>query len=241
MAVTQKLRCEVVEITDVGEHVYTVELKPERPIPRFLPGQFLHLALDAYDPCSFWPESRVFSIASCPSERGRLNISYSVRGRFTARMERELAEGRTVWVKLPYGDFVVEDISDVVLLAGGTGITAFMAFLRGRTADFRHELYLAYGARDRDFLIYRDIIDAQAETLERVHLFYFVERATDGRPPPERERVGRLSLGSIWPALRDPNGATFYLSGPPQMLRDLSQELRTRGISPPRIRIDAWE
>jgi ferredoxin-NADP reductase len=241
MAVSQKLCCQVVKITHVGEQVYTVDLKPERPIPRFLPGQFLHLALDAYDPCSFWPESRVFSIASSPFERGRLNISYSVRGRFTTRMERELTEGRVVWVKLPYGDFVVEDTSDVVLLAGGTGITAFIAFLRGLTAGFRHEVCLAYGARTRDFLIYRDIIEAQAKRVDRLHVSYFVERATDGKPPPETERVGRLSLGALWSELRDPHGATFFVSGPPQMLRDLAQDLRDRGVSPPRIRIDAWE
>ena len=32
----------------------------------FKPGQFLHLALDAFEPGGFWPESRVFSIASAP-------------------------------------------------------------------------------------------------------------------------------------------------------------------------------
>jgi ferredoxin-NADP reductase len=241
MAVTQRLRCQVAKIAHVGEHVYTIELKPERLIPRFLPGQFLHLALDAYDPCSFWPESRVFSIASSPFDRGRLKIAYSVRGRFTARMERELTEGRVVWVKLPYGDFVVEDSSDVVLLAGGTGITAFIAFLRGLTADFRHEVYLAYGARTREFLIYRDIIEAQAKRIDRLHVSYFVERATDGKPPPKKERVGRLSLEALWSELRDPYGATFFFCGPPQMLRDFSQDLRDRGVSAPRIRIDAWE
>ena len=37
---------------------------PNGRAPRFRPGQFLHLALDAYDPSGFWPDSRVFSIAS---------------------------------------------------------------------------------------------------------------------------------------------------------------------------------
>ena len=117
MAVAQKLACQVERIIHHGGHVYTVDLGPERPAPRFRPGQFLHLALDAYDPSGFWPESRVFSIASSPMQRDRLRITYSVQGRFTARMEKELAEGQWVWIKLPYGEFVVEDTRDVVLFA----------------------------------------------------------------------------------------------------------------------------
>src|SRR3954451_21559102 len=106
MAVAQKLGCVIEGIVDHGAHVYTLALRPERPAPRFRPGQFLHLALDPYDPTGFWPESRVFSIASAPHERDRLRITYAVHGRFTGRMESEAIEGRRVWVKLPYGDFV---------------------------------------------------------------------------------------------------------------------------------------
>lgn len=123
----QKLPCRVQKIIDHGDRVYTVELLPERPLPRFKAGQFLHLALDDYNPSCFWPESRVFSIASSPTQRYYLRISYSVKGSFTTRMENDLHEGMLVWVKLPYGDFVIRDNGDVVLLAGGTGITAFIS------------------------------------------------------------------------------------------------------------------
>ena len=148
----QKLRCLINKITDHGDHVYTVDLAPERPVPRFKPGQFLHLALDDYDPSGFWPESRVFSIASSPAQRNNLKISYSVRGRYTARMENELNSGRTVWVKLPYGDFVIRDANNVALLAGGTGITAFIAFIDGLTNEFHNNIFLAYGARKPEVL-----------------------------------------------------------------------------------------
>ncbi len=108
MAVTRKLACEVRSVTDHGERVYTVELEPSMPVPRFKPGQFMHLALDPYEPGGFWPDSRVFSIASSPGERHRLTITYAVKGVFTTRMERELAPGVPVWAKLPYGEFMVD-------------------------------------------------------------------------------------------------------------------------------------
>ena len=243
MATAQKLRCQVVRIVDHGELVYTVELHPERPAPRFRPGQFLHLALDEYDPSGFWPESRVFSIASAPSQRDLLRISYSVRGRFTTRMAQELAEGGWVWVKLPYGEFVIEDGSDIVLFAGGTGITAFAAFLDGLTPAFRHATYVAYGARSADLLIYRSLVEARADLIPGLRAFYFVER---GEPSSVRdgqsfEMVGRLSVEAIWPHLAAPKQATYYLAGPPVMLKTLTASLQDHGIAADAIRIDAWE
>jgi len=245
MAVVQKLPCWVEQIIHHGDHVYTVILRPERPAPRFRPGQFLHLALDAYDPSGFWPESRVFSIANSSIQRDRLRISYSVRGRFTSRMEKELVEGGQVWIKLPYGEFVVDNTRDLVLFAGGTGITAFTAFLNGLMPGSRHAVYLAYGARTRSLLIYRDLVQERAETVPSLHVSYFVEQDTETRlamkETDELYNIGRLSVAAIWSKIQGLRGATYYISGPPAMLQVISQDLRDMGIDAEAIKIDAWK
>ena len=163
MPVPRKMRCAVTRVIDHGEQVYSIFLTPEKRLPRFLPGQFLHLALDPYDPSSFWPESRVFSIASSPSDQQCVRITYAVKGKFTARMEKELAAGKEVWVKLPYGEFIVNNSGDVVLFAGGTGITAFSAYLDQLAADQENAISIFYGARSFDLLIYRSMIDHKVE------------------------------------------------------------------------------
>lgn len=62
-----KLEAEVSEIVDYGDGIYSVKFQLLSGLARFKPGQFLHLALDPYDPSEgYWPESRVFSIASMP-------------------------------------------------------------------------------------------------------------------------------------------------------------------------------
>ena len=76
MSTPRKIRCVIEGVADHGDRVYTVDLKPERPVPAFRQGQFMHLTLDEYDPSGFWPESRVFSIASSPVERNRLKVIY---------------------------------------------------------------------------------------------------------------------------------------------------------------------
>jgi ferredoxin-NADP reductase len=225
--VSQKLACVVERVVAHGGRVYTLVLRPERPVPRFRAGQFLHLALDRYDPTGFWPESRVFSIASSPAERDSVRITYAVKGRFTGRMEKEAVEGRDVWIKLPYGDFFVDDRADVALFAGGTGVTAFTAFLEGLPAGTPRRVALAYGARSDDLLIYRDVVDRSAARVPALKVAYVA-----GQP---------LSPDTLWEWLRDPMATEFYISGPPAMLRGIGEALRRRGVAPEAIHIDAWE
>jgi len=243
MAVAQKLRCRVEAVVDHGDRVYTVSLRPTHPAPRFRAGQFLHLALDPYDASRFWPESRVFSIASAPSQRDLLRISYSVQGRFTARMEAEIVEGREVWIKMPYGDFVVDPHTDAVLFAGGTGITAFSAFIGELTPEAGQSVVLAYGARSRRLFIYHDVVERCARLVPSLDVAYFVERdepnpAVAGVPAAG---IGRVSVDVVWPRVRRASEADYYISGPPAMLQTISHDLRARGIAADRIHIDAWE
>jgi ferredoxin-NADP reductase len=239
MAVTQRLACVVQGIAAHGERVYTVTLRPDRPAPRFRAGQFLHLALDPYDPTGFWPDSRAFSIASAPADRNAVRITYAVHGKFTERMERELAEGREVWIKMPYGDFVIDAGADVMLFAGGTGVTAFTAFLEALEPAAGRPVGLAYGARTGGLLIYRDAVDRCAARVPSLDVSYFVEHGGHGDPPAVT--AGRVSVDAVWPRLRRPLETQYYISGPPPMLKGISQDLRARQIAPEAIHIDAWE
>ena len=241
MAIAQKLCCKVQRIVDHGKRVYTVDLVSGKLFPVFKPGQFLHLALDTYDPAGFWPESRVFSIASPLHQRERLSITYSVRGRFTARMERELTEEKKVWIKMPYGEFIIHAASDVALFAGGTGITAFTAFLYALTPAFPHKVYLVYGARNADLLIYHDLVQRWASNDSRFRAFYFVEQDAYGKSAARSETIGQLSVAAVWSRIENPLETTYYISGPPPMLKGISRDLSDCGIRADAIRIDAWE
>ena len=222
--------CTVRDVIDHGERVYTVELEPSMPVPRFTPGQFLHVALDPYEADGFWPESRVFSIASSPEERDRLSITYAVKGTFTTRMERELAAGGTAWVKLPYGEFVVEPDRDAVLFAGGTGITAFTAFLRSLTPQRAKRVLLFYGARTPELFVYGELVRSRAREVPAL-TSHLVSEATDGR----------LDVAAAWPAIATLEDPLFYLSGPPTMLTAITAQLHGRGVTVDAIRTDAWE
>jgi ferredoxin-NADP reductase len=230
VAVVRKILCSVTDVVDHGAHVYTAELRPSAPVPRFKPGQFLHLALDAYEPGGFWPESRVFSIASPPQQRDRLKITFAVKGAFTTRMERELTEGREVWVKLPYGEFVVDASRDAVLFAGGTGVTAFTAFLQSLKPDAAPGVLLFYGARTPELFIYGALAEECAREVPSLTSVLVPE--TSG---------GFLDVKAAWHAIETLDAPLFYLSGPPQMLAAITRQLRARGVSAAAIQTDAWD
>ena len=230
MTVVRRILCVVREVTDHGERVYTVELEPSSPVPMFKPGQFLHLAIDPYDGSGFWPESRVFSIVSSPRDRHRLTITYAVKGAFTTRMERELTSGARVWVKLPYGEFVVDSSKDTVLFAGGTGVTAFTAFLESLAPEQATRVLLFYGARTPDLFVYGPLVQERARAVPPL-MACLVSEATHGR----------LRVDAAWPAIATLEHPLFYLSGPPQMLTALTGQLLGQGVRAEDIRIDAWE
>ncbi len=239
----QKILCRVAEIIPHGERVYTVLLQPQARMPRFAAGQFLHLALDTFRPGDFWPDSRCFSIASSPSQTDTLRITYAVKGVFTTRMERELATGCDVWIKMPYGEFIVARDRDVCLLAGGTGMTAFTAFLTDLPAEHPHEVDVFYGARRTGLLIYRKLLEQWAlgcttsSSRACSHLWLCAEE------PSLEEAVeqGRLDLDYIAGRLDQPSKLTYYVAGPPAMIKALTAGLPTLGVPSSQIVVDAWE
>ncbi len=234
----QKIPCRVAEVIDHGDRVYSVLLRPQARLPRFVAGQFLHLALDHFEPGDFWPESRVFSIASPSSQPDLLKITYSVKGIFTTRMEIELCPGREVWVKLPYGEFAVDRHKDGCLLAGGTGITAFAAYLGQLTADQPNRVLLFYGARRQDLLVYRSAVEEAGRRCSRLTVHLFAEQ---GMEAGSSVMPGRLDIDHIWPLLDEPAGLTYYIAGPPAMIAGLTGGLRARGMRDYQILVDAWE
>ncbi len=164
----------------MGSKSIACSLSRKSPAPSFLPGQYLNLALDEYEPSVAWPESRSFSIASAPAERSRLRITYAVKGHFSTRMGAELHVGSPVWVDMPYGEFIINTAGDVCLLAGGTGVAAFTGFLAGLPAAYPHQVHLFYGARRPGQLIYRSLVQAAAQHCPGLQVRYFAEQEWDG-------------------------------------------------------------
>ena len=243
-----KLKAQVLSVKSFGTGTYSVKFKTAVVPPRFKAGQFMHLTIDEYDPAGgFWPESRVFSIASAPG-MSELEIVYSVKGRYTQRMAEYLSTGRDVWLKLPYGNFIIDATispgQDVVVIAGGTGISPFLPYFHSLVVNNQktRTVRLYYGIRQNSMLLARELLEACARSaLLEASLFVENEQPDVDLPLLIRKESGRLDINRIHVESSDLNNPAFFISGPPAMINAFKEGLAQAGISSENIIIDEWE
>jgi ferredoxin-NADP reductase len=240
MATPIRFAVEVAAVHRHSEDVATYEFRYLDKRPRHKPGQFLHLALDPYDPAGHWPESRVFTLANGATNQDVVRLTIADKGKFTHRILSELCVGSRVFMKAPYGEFVVrtDPQAEVVLIAGGTGVTPFVAFMEdAMVKGLDGRVWLHYGAREPDLLVFRELAEQCATRFPHFQTRYYAETGA-----AEGITRGRIDLNSICGALGDVSRATFYLCGPPVMIDVFSERLKSQfGVAPTQIKVDDWE
>ncbi|HUX57538.1 MAG TPA: FAD-dependent oxidoreductase [Bacteroidales bacterium] len=241
MSSPRKVKAVVVGLKRYIDDITWYRLKPEFSC-RFKPGQFLHLALDSYDPGFNWPESRVLSIANAPG-REYIDILVSSKGRFTNRMINELSIGAQVWLKLPYGIFNFNDSvgKDVVLVAGGTGISPFVSFLENifENKDDYRSINLFYRVREPDLVVFEKNIEKYKQNINGFHYRLFCENInSSGSLPFEHGILPVKEIVNQTVLYCDP---VYYLSGPKAMIESFEKELTDKEILSDKIFFDKWE
>lgn len=247
MANPIKISSTIQSIEKYGDAVYKITLVPSKRLPRFKAGQFLHLTIDAYDPQGgWWPESRVFSIASHPTDEN-IEIVYSVKGAYTNRMKEYLEPGKEVWLKLPYGDFSVQSVltdnQDVILVAGGTGVSPYIPFVKKEMSSFsENNVKLIYGVRKTEHLLFKDVFEKAIQDSLKFTMDLFVEQT--GIPKlvnGAAQFEGVIPLEYLFTISKKYTKPIYFLSGPPKMINYFKSGLIERGIDSKNIKIDAWE
>lgn len=85
------------------------------------------------------------------------------------------------------------------------------------------------------------MIQARANTLPQLQVYYFVENLNHDEADRLPATPGRLSVSAAWQKIINLLVVNYYLSGPPMMLKVITQNLRERQIQAGAIHIDAWE
>lgn len=229
MAQPKKYKAEVISVNNIVDNVYTIEFRSLSGRFKYLPGQFLHLALDEYDPSFGWPESRCFSMQSSPAQE-HIRITFSVKGNFTSKMVANLGDGKIVDLKLPYGDLFQKEFSkkDVVFIAGGTGITPFLSSFNDPSfiEYINPKLYL--GVRKENYNIYDKDLTLSLQinpTLRTITKYEDVD--------------GILDIDHIF----NENGlkSTYFISGPQKMISSFKSRLISLGLNECNVKTDEWE
>ncbi|MPM34066.1 Propane 2-monooxygenase, reductase component [bioreactor metagenome] len=238
-----KIQATVVSHIKITEGVFSLVLLPAKRRFSFYPGQFLHLAIDPYDPNGgFWPDSRVFSIASSPDSE-TIEIVYSVKGAYTKRMMNEIKVHDSLWLKFPYGNFIINNFLDstvtkVVIIAGGTGISPFLSYFRNKNViKDTSQKHLYWGVKSPEiFNIFQDIDEVLDESFT-LHLFCENPDKTALRD----YEIGILPIQEILKNQGNNASCLYFLSGPPRMIMSFKEYLLENQVLEENIIIDDWE
>ena len=228
--IVKKYRSVVKDIKNPLEGIYVVTFTAIDKDFKFKPGQFLHLALDEYDPSRQWPESRCFSMQSSPNNISEITITYAVKGAFTGRMSKALHVGTEVWLKLPYGEIFTEEHprENAVFIAGGTGITPFLSLFTDTSFGEYVNPVLYLGVRSSSYNIYQIDIE-RAKGMNESFQIKLVDQ----------EKHGILDIDTIY--RENPESKTYFISGPPGMIKSFKKSLAEKGVNASSIRTDDWE
>ncbi len=242
---------------DAGGSVCSFYLAPVdgRPLPPFLPGQFLtfRLPVAGGESGSPRPIVRCYSLSDSPrSDRYRISVKRVPPpagrddlppGVASGFMHDRVEAGSRLLVRAPSGHFhlVNSDSAPVVLIAGGIGITPMLSILNTLLeAGDEREIWLFYGVRNGRELVMADHLRALAERHENFHLHLCFSRPD----PAEIEGVdyqhgGRVDIDLLRRTLKL-RRYQFYVCGPAPMMETLVPALEAWGVDPGDIHYESF-
>jgi NAD(P)H-flavin reductase len=197
----------------------------------FTPGQFVSLFADRNGKTI----TRAYSIASPPRASGfDLCLNLVDDGTLTPWLF-QLKPGDTVEFKGPFGTFILRHPqNDSILVATGTGITPFRSILQHH--QFDRPCTLVLGARHEHGLLYR----AEFEELARTNPnFRFLPTLT--RPELSWQGLTGRVHDHVLEVLGDRREVDVYICGLAEMVNELRNKLKEKGLDRKRIIVEKYD
>lgn len=197
----------------------------------FSPGQHVMMSLDK-------GENRPFTMTSSPLNKRFLEFGIKKVGEFTSRIH-ELDQGDGIEILGPVGTFIFdEEIKDnLVFIAGGSGITPFICMMRYiEDKNLKNRIDLIYSVRKPEDVMFLGEIERMKENHIITKVIFTV---TGGDPDWEGEK-GRVSEKLIKKHIRDLDNKVYFVCGPREFEKSVSEILRNLHIRRKRVKSAAW-
>ena len=238
---TQQIQEHILRISEIIDEtpsvkVFRVDL-PEDINIDFYPGQFFMVSF--VDDVEI-KTSRAYSIASSPLNKKYLEIGLDKVGPFTTKLFA-MKEGDLLKFKGPYGKFYFNEYmkNNLVLIAGGTGITPLMGIIRYcYDKKLSNKIKFFYSVRTPHDIIYRDELEKIKKSNKN---FDYVITVT--RPNAEHNwkgRIERIDMDLLKQNIEDVENSIYFLCGPKGFVHSLIEMLESLGVKKEQIKTDIW-
>ena len=216
---------------------FLIDLEPKRPRDRlrFYSGQYAALGFKRFGRPS---PMRCFSIVSSPTDPDTLQFAIKRYGTFTKALSL-LQPGDTVFVRGPFGKFVIDEDYDknILLLAAGIGITPFMSMIRYATdAKLPMPITLLYSTPRREDIPFLDELRQHEQHNPRFKAHFFLTQE-----PVPADFAGHATAGRLNEArLKQVTGGqysrfTYFMCGPKGFVQAIRHSLESHHVDPHRM------
>lgn len=226
----------VQEAHNVKTFRFSLQGLPEGQALQQKPGQFVSVQV----PTPEGVQVRSFSISSSPLEQDHLDITVKrYDDSSAAKALHELKPGDPLHVRGPFGQFVLKDTDDkIVMVAGGNGVTPLMAMIRyivGKSLAVKP--ILIYSNRTQADVIFKDELERYGKEGKIV-----TDITLTNEPEGSNWQglTGRVDAGMIQKLAAPLPEKTFFLCGPPEMVRALHEMLLGLGVPEHQIRMEQF-
>jgi len=187
------------------------------PIKKQRAGQFLFVRFPGDKGLN---ESHPFTISSAPSE-DVLRLTIKASGDFTRHLFHNLEAGADAIVEGAYGMFDYKTGgSKQIWIAGGIGLTPFLAFIRNMDGNLKHDVDFYYTVRHREEALFLDEIESAAEQNPRLKVHVRFSTA-DGSL--NFEKIVENAGGDV-------RTHDIYMCGPLAMVQAFTRKFRELGL-----------
>jgi ferredoxin-NADP reductase/Na+-translocating ferredoxin:NAD+ oxidoreductase RnfD subunit len=205
----------------------------------FRPGQYLEWTLPHDGPDNRGVR-RYLTIASSPAERViRVGVRFSPESSTFKKRLLAMKRNDKLFAGHLAGSFVLPDDpkEKLVFIAGGIGVTPFASMIRDLLSrGERRPITVLFGNLTASDIAYKELLDqAEAELdIRTVHVLSDVRKL----PSDWTGRTGFIDERVIAEEVPDYRERTFYISGPPLMVKACRKALRHLGVGRNCIRVD---
>jgi ferredoxin-NADP reductase/Na+-translocating ferredoxin:NAD+ oxidoreductase RnfD subunit len=222
----------------MSSNIVDFTFKPSQRLA-FAPGQYMEFTLAHQKPDSRGYR-RFFTLASSPTEESlHLGVRFYADGSSFKKALYSIDGRTTMMAGQIAGDFTLPEDPEqkLVFIAGGIGITPYRSMLKYLLdVSEPRDIVLLYTNKTANEIAYKDILN-EAQKQLGIRVFYTL---TDAKALPRNWNglVGRIHEGMILKTIPDYQVRTYYISGPPDMVRTYEYILKNMGVKQNQIKKD---
>ena len=245
---------EITMKTKEVEGVHSFYLSPHdgKPLPPFLPGQYLTFAFKVPDEPK--PVVRCYSLSdgATNSEYYRITVKKippppdtpdGNPGLSSTYLNDVAEEGDIIDVKAPSGHFHLktERNRPLVLIGGGIGVTPVLSMLNTLcNTGFKGEVWFFFGVRNSAEHLMKEHLEAIASEHSNVHLHICYSQPLDDDVEGQDYQHQEFVSVDLFKKLLPSNNYDFYICGPPPMMESLTSALYEWGVPKDDVNFEAF-